>query len=63
MVVGSGPAGLAAALGAAREGVKTMLVAGRCVAGDKISHAAIRSMMCCTVTGQGALKKQRVRVF
>ena len=25
MVVGSGPAGLAAALGAAREGVKTML--------------------------------------
>jgi hypothetical protein len=24
------------------------------VAGDKISHAAIRSMMCCTVTGQGA---------
>ena len=31
-----------------------LLVAGRCVAGDKISHAAIRSMMCCTVTGQGA---------
>jgi hypothetical protein len=28
--------------------------AGRCVAGDKISHAAIRSMMCCAVTGQGA---------
>ena len=31
-----------------------LLVAGRCVAGDKISHAAIRQMMCCTVTGQGA---------
>jgi hypothetical protein len=34
--------------------VKNLLVAGRCVAGDKISHAAVRSMMCCTVTGQGA---------
>ena len=34
--------------------VQNLLVAGRCVAGDKISHAAIRSMMCCTVTGQGA---------
>ena len=34
--------------------VENLLVAGRCVAGDKISHAAIRSMMCCTVTGQGA---------
>jgi hypothetical protein len=22
--------------------------------GDKLSHAALRSMMCCTVTGQGA---------
>ena len=31
-----------------------LLVAGRCVAGDKISHAATRQMMCCTVTGQGA---------
>jgi len=31
-----------------------VLVAGRCVAGDKISHAATRQMMCCTVTGQGA---------
>ena len=27
---------------------------GRCVAGDKVSHAATRQMMCCTVTGQGA---------
>lgn len=34
--------------------VENLLVAGRCVAGDKISHAAVRSMMCCTVTGQGA---------
>ncbi|THB75246.1 MAG: FAD-dependent oxidoreductase [Desulfobacteraceae bacterium] len=31
-----------------------LLVAGRCVCGDKISHAALRQMMCCTVTGQGA---------
>ena len=31
--------------------IKNLLVAGRCVAGDKISHAAVRSMMCCTVTG------------
>jgi hypothetical protein len=34
--------------------VENLLVAGRCVAGDKVSHAAIRQMMCCTVTGQGA---------
>jgi hypothetical protein len=34
--------------------VENLLVAGRIVAGDKISHAATRSMMCCTVTGQGA---------
>jgi hypothetical protein len=33
--------------------VENLLVAGRCVAGDKISHAATRQMMCCTVTGQG----------
>ncbi len=31
-----------------------LLVAGRCVAGDKVSHAATRQMMCCSVTGQGA---------
>ena len=35
-------------------GVENLLVAGRCVAGDKISHAAMRNMMACTVTGQGA---------
>jgi len=34
--------------------VQNLLVAGRCIAGDAISHAAVRSMMCCTVTGQGA---------
>jgi len=34
--------------------VENLLVAGRSVAGDKISHAATRQMMCCVVTGQGA---------
>jgi len=34
--------------------VDNLLVAGRCVAGDRVSHAATRQMMCCTVTGQGA---------
>ncbi|MHA1884161.1 MAG: FAD-dependent oxidoreductase [Promethearchaeota archaeon] len=34
--------------------VENLLVAGRCVAGDKISHAATRQLCCCTVTGQGA---------
>lgn len=34
--------------------VENLLVAGRSVAGDKMAHAATRSMMCCTVTGQGA---------
>ena len=34
--------------------IDNLLVAGRCVAGDKISHAAMRNMMACTVTGQGA---------
>jgi hypothetical protein len=36
------------------QNVENLLVAGRCIAGDKISHAAVRSMMCCSVTGQGA---------
>jgi hypothetical protein len=35
-------------------GIDNLLVAGRCVAGDKLSHAAMRNMMACTVTGQGA---------
>jgi hypothetical protein len=34
--------------------VRNLLVAGRCIAGDEISHASVRSMMCCAVTGQGA---------
>ena len=34
--------------------VKNLLVGGRCVAGDKTSHCAMRNMMACTVTGQGA---------
>ncbi len=32
--------------------VENLLVVGRCVAGDKISHAATRQMVCCIVTGQ-----------
>ncbi len=35
-------------------GVENLLVAGRSTAGDAVSHAATRNMMCCTVTGQGA---------
>jgi ribulose 1,5-bisphosphate synthetase/thiazole synthase len=34
--------------------VENLLVVGRAVAGDKISHAATRQMVCCSVTGQGA---------
>merc|ERR1712111_101006 len=34
--------------------VRNLLVAGRGVAGDRTSHAAMRNMMACTVTGQGA---------
>jgi hypothetical protein len=34
--------------------VDNLLVAGRCVGGDMVSHAAMRNMMACTVTGQGA---------
>ena len=34
--------------------VDNLLVAGRCVSGDMVAHAATRNMMCCTVTGQGA---------
>lgn len=34
--------------------VSNLLVAGRATGGDRISHAATRNMMCCTVTGQAA---------
>jgi ribulose 1,5-bisphosphate synthetase/thiazole synthase len=36
------------------QGVDDLLVAGRCVAGDKVSHTATRNQMCCAVTGQAA---------
>jgi hypothetical protein len=34
--------------------VAHLLVAGRCIGGDKMSHASARNMMCCAVSGQGA---------
>lgn len=34
--------------------VDNLLVAGRCVAGDRVAHAATRSQVCCAVTGQAA---------
>ena len=36
------------------KGIGNLLVAGRSIGGDKISHAAVRNMMCCAVSGQGA---------
>ncbi|MDZ7795376.1 MAG: FAD-dependent oxidoreductase [Spirochaetia bacterium] len=36
------------------DSVDNLLVAGRAVAGDRVSHTAMRNMMGCTVTGQGA---------
>jgi len=36
------------------KGIGHLIVAGRCIGGDKISHAAVRNMMCCAVVGQGA---------
>ena len=35
-------------------GVGNLLVAGRAIGGDMISHASARNMMCCAVGGQGA---------
>lgn len=34
--------------------VENLLVVGRAVAGDRMSHTATRQMVCCCVTGQGA---------
>ena len=34
--------------------VGNLLVAGRSIGGDRTSHAAVRNMMCCAVSGQGA---------
>jgi hypothetical protein len=36
------------------KGVSGLIVGGRCIGGDKVSHAAVRNMMCCAVSGQGA---------
>jgi ribulose 1,5-bisphosphate synthetase/thiazole synthase len=36
------------------KGVGNLLVAGRCIGGDTVSHASARNMMCCAVSGQGA---------
>ena len=36
------------------QGIDNLLVAGRSIGGDKISHASVRNMMACTVAGQGA---------
>jgi ribulose 1,5-bisphosphate synthetase/thiazole synthase len=36
------------------KGIENLIVAGRCIGGDKISHASARNMMCCAVSGQGA---------
>jgi ribulose 1,5-bisphosphate synthetase/thiazole synthase len=36
------------------KGVGNLLVAGRSIGGDKMSHASARNMMCCAVSGQGA---------
>jgi len=35
-------------------GVDNLICAGRITGGDRVSHAATRNMMCCTVTGQAA---------
>lgn len=34
--------------------VRNLLVTGRAIGGDRISHAATRNMACCAVAGQGA---------
>jgi len=36
------------------EGIDDLLVAGRCIAGDRVAHAATRNQMCCAVSGQAA---------
>jgi ribulose 1,5-bisphosphate synthetase/thiazole synthase len=37
-----------------RGGPRHLIVAGRSIGGDKVSHAAVRNMMACAVAGQGA---------
>jgi hypothetical protein len=36
------------------KGVRNLIATGRIIGGDKVSHAAVRNMMCCAVAGQGA---------
>ncbi|MGI9285889.1 MAG: FAD-dependent oxidoreductase [Pseudomonadales bacterium] len=36
------------------KGVSHLIVTGRSIGGDRDSHAAVRNMMCCAVSGQGA---------
>ena len=36
------------------KGINSLIVTGRTIGGDKVSHAAVRNMMCCAVAGQGA---------
>jgi hypothetical protein len=43
------------------KGIGNLLVAGRTVGGDKVSHAAVRNMMCCAVSGQGPGWPRRFR--
>ncbi|WP_428331914.1 FAD-dependent oxidoreductase [Novosphingobium sp.] len=37
-----------------RSGPRNLIVVGRSTGGDKVSHAAVRNMMACAVSGQGA---------
>ena len=37
-----------------KSGPRNLIVAGRSIGGDKVSHAAVRNMMACAVAGQGA---------
>lgn len=47
-------------------GILNQLIAGRSIGGDRVSHAAVRNMMCCAVSGQGAvqaeLRRQGARI-
>ena len=40
--------------------VDNLLVAGRCVSGDRVSHAAMRNMMACTVSGQVGIHEWKI---
>ncbi len=34
--------------------VDNLLVAGRCISGDRVAHVSFRNMSCCVTTGQAA---------